>query len=165
MLVGGTALAAPPTWSPAWPAAAVLLFALVLGGLGASTFSRWRPPSSPTPTRRRRRQQALSQYNFAGDIGKTLIPGLVGLLLVVLSWQASVTLMGLLGLAAAGCCGGCCRRGEASSAKVASPSRRRQRLNRRFYAAGHRHAGHAVRMGFLTFHRFCSKGAGSAGIG
>ncbi|MDP1340844.1 MFS transporter, partial [Klebsiella variicola] len=79
-----------------------LLLALLLGGLGASTQH---PLASSMITDAYEDgggvKQALSQYNFSGDIGKTLIPGLVGLLLTVISWRASATLLGLLGLAAA----------------------------------------------------------------
>jgi FSR family fosmidomycin resistance protein-like MFS transporter len=172
MLVGGTALAGAAYLVAGLAGGLpVLLFALVLGGLGASTQH---PLASSIVADTHEAgggvKQALSQYNFAGDIGKTLIPGLVGLLLVVVSWQTSVTLMGLLGLAAAGLLWWLLpRRLEASSAKVASAKT----------VSGTGSAGglyallatgtldSAVRMGFLTFLPFLlkSKGAGSAGIG
>ena len=172
MLVGGTALAGAAYLVAGMAGGLpVLLFALVLGGLGASTQH---PLASSIVADTHEAgggvKQALSQYNFAGDIGKTLIPGLVGLLLVAVSWQTSVTLMGLLGLAAAGLLWRLLpTRLEASSAKVASAKT----------ASGAGSAGglyallatgtldSAVRMGFLTFLPFLlqSKGAGSAGIG
>ena len=172
MLVGGTALAGVAYLVAGLAGGLpVLLFALVLGGLGASTQH---PLASSIVADTHEAgggvKQALSQYNFAGDIGKTLIPGLVGLLLVVVSWQASVTLMGLLGLAAAGLLWWLLpTRLEASSAKVVSAKA----------VSGTGSAGglyallatgtldSAVRMGFLTFLPFLlqSKGAGSAGIG
>ena len=102
LLVGGTALAGWPISWPGGPAAWRCCWALLLGGLGASTQH---PLASSLVTEAHEAgggvKEALSQYNFAGDIGKTLIPGAVGLLLAVASWRASVTLMGLLGLAAA----------------------------------------------------------------
>src|SRR5476649_1068548 len=104
MLIGGTALAGL-AYLVAGQAGglAVLLMALLLGGLGASSQH---PLASSIVTDTHEAgggvKEALSQYNFAGDIGKTLIPALVGLLLLVCSWQASVSLIGLLGLAAAG---------------------------------------------------------------
>jgi FSR family fosmidomycin resistance protein-like MFS transporter len=172
MLVGGTALAGVAYLVAGLAGGLpVLLFALVLGGLGASTQH---PLASSIVADTHEAgggvKQALSQYNFAGDIGKTLIPGLVGLLLVVVSWQTSVTLMGLLGLAAAGLLWWLLpRRLEASSAKVASA-----KTVSGTGSAGGLHAllatgtlDSAVRMGFLTFLPFLlqSKGAGSAGIG
>ncbi|PHV08416.1 MFS transporter [Janthinobacterium sp. BJB412] len=172
MLVGGTALAGVAYLVAGLAGGLpVLLFALVLGGLGASTQH---PLASSIVADTHEAgggvKQALSQYNFAGDIGKTLIPGLVGLLLVVVSWQTSATLMGLLGLAAAGLLWWLLpKRLEASPAKVASAKT----------VGGSGSAGglyallatgtldSAVRMGFLTFLPFLlkSKGAGSAGIG
>ena len=46
-------------------------------------------------------KEALSHYNFAGDIGKTLIPGLIGLLLAIASWQTGALMIGALGVSAA----------------------------------------------------------------
>lgn len=103
MLVAGTALAGLAYLLAGLAGGlAVLLLALLLGGLGASVQH---PLASSIVTDTHEAgggvKEALSQYNFAGDIGKTLIPALVGLLLLVCSWQASVGLLGLLGLAAA----------------------------------------------------------------
>ncbi|MBA5636875.1 MFS transporter [Duganella sp. LX20W] len=172
MLVGGTALAGV-AYLIAGQAGGLtaLLVALLLGGLGASTQH---PLASSMVTDSHEAgggvKQALAQYNFAGDIGKTLIPGLVGLLLVVLSWQTSVTLMGLLGLAAA------------ALLWWLIPAQHRTLAQQHAQAAAAPHAGSAsglrallltgtldsaVRMGFLTFLPFLlkSKGAGTAGIG
>lgn len=172
MLVGGTALAGI-AYLIAGQAGGmtVLLIALLLGGLGASTQH---PLASSMVTDSHEAgggvKQALAQYNFAGDIGKTLIPGLVGLLLVVLSWQASVTLMGLLGLAAAGLlwwlipashefAAGQHKGAAATSGKGSASGLRALLLTGTLDSA--------VRMGFLTFLPFLlkSKGAGTAGIG
>ena len=172
MLVGGTALAGV-AYLIAGQAGdlAVLLVALLLGGLGASTQH---PLASSIVTDTHEAgggvKEALSHYNFAGDIGKTLIPALVGLLLLACSWQASVGLLGLLGLAAAALLWRLLPRpGEvpASQATVLKPITRSG-------SAGGFHAllatgtlDSAVRMGFLTFLPFLlkSKGAGTAGIG
>ncbi|MES2113880.1 MAG: MFS transporter, partial [Pseudomonadota bacterium] len=172
MLVGGTALAGI-AYLIAGQAGGmtVLLIALLLGGLGASTQH---PLASSMVTDSHEAgggvKQALAQYNFAGDIGKTLIPGLVGLLLVVVSWQASVTLMGLLGLAAAGLlwwlipashefAAGQHKGAAATSGKGSASGLRALLLTGTLDSA--------VRMGFLTFLPFLlkSKGAGTAGIG
>ena len=97
MLVGGTALAGVAYLLVGQATGLImLLLALLLGGLGASTQH---PLASSMITDAYEDgggvKQALSQYNFSGDIGKTLIPGLVGLLLTVISWRASATLLGL----------------------------------------------------------------------
>ncbi|EGM2222201.1 MFS transporter [Salmonella enterica] len=80
-----------------------LLLALLLGGLGASVQH---PLASSLITDSYSAgggvKEALAQYNFAGDIGKTLLPGLVGALLAVINWRESAVLLGLSGLATAG---------------------------------------------------------------
>ncbi|WP_352289419.1 hypothetical protein, partial [Psychrobacter sp. GW64-MNA-CIBAN-0177] len=84
----------------------------------------------------------------------TLIPGLIGLLLAVISWRASVTLLGVLGLLAAGLLWWLIpARAEASAAPV--------KATRTGGGAGSASGlralivtgtlDSAVRMGFLTF--------------
>jgi MFS family permease len=172
MLVGGTALAGV-AYLIAGQACGltVLLIALLLGGLGASTQH---PLASSLITDTYEAgggvKEALAQYNFAGDIGKTLIPGMVGLLLVVVSWQASVTLMGLLGLAAAGLLWWLI---PARDEQTSSKGKTAKAITGTGSATGLRALlltgtlDSAVRMGFLTFLPFLlkSKGAGTAGIG
>ncbi|WP_338525344.1 MFS transporter [Pseudomonas batumici] len=172
LLVGGTALAGL-AYLLAGQAGGltVLLLALLLGGLGASTQH---PLASSLITDTHEAgggvKEALSQYNFSGDIGKTLIPGLVGLLLTVVSWRASVTLMGVLGLAAAVLLWWLvpARALTSLGARKASAA-----VTGRGSASGLRALlltgtlDSAVRMGFLTFLPFLltNKGAGTAGIG
>ena len=172
MLIGGTALAGL-AYLVAGQAGglAALLVALMLGGLGASTQH---PLASSMVTDTHAAgggvKEALAQYNFAGDIGKTLIPGLIGLLLVVVSWRTSVTLIGLLGLAAAGLLWWLipardeAAAGKTKAARVASGNGSPRGL-RALLMTGTLDS--AVRMGFLTFLPFLlkSKGAGTAGIG
>ncbi|NVM75268.1 MFS family permease [Duganella sp. SG902] len=174
MLIGGTALAGVAYLIAGQAGGlATLLVALMLGGLGASTQH---PLASSLVTDAYEPgggvKEALSQYNFAGDIGKTLIPGAVGLLLVVVSWQTSVTLIGLLGLAAAlllwwlipssqpAHAGGAVKAAKAHAGRAGSVGGLRALL-----ATGTLDS--TVRMGFLTFLPFLlkSKGAGTAGIG
>lgn len=174
MLIGGTALAGVAYLIAGQAGGlATLLVALMLGGLGASTQH---PLASSLVTDAYEPgggvKEALSQYNFAGDIGKTLIPGAVGLLLVVVSWQTSVTLIGLLGLAAAlllwwlipasqpAHAGGAAKAAKAHAGRAGSVGGLRALL-----ATGTLDS--TVRMGFLTFLPFLlkSKGAGTAGIG
>ncbi|WP_308937140.1 MFS transporter [Duganella sp. BJB1802] len=113
MLIGGTALAGIAYLISGMAGGlTVLLISLLLGGLGASTQH---PLASSIVTDTHEAgggvKEALAQYNFAGDIGKTLVPGAVGLLLVVVSWQASVVLIGCpRPRRRRCCCGGCCRR-------------------------------------------------------
>jgi len=172
MLVAGTALAGLAYLLAGLAGGlAVLLMALLLGGLGASVQH---PLASSIVTDTHEAgggvKEALSQYNFAGDIGKTLIPALVGLLLLVCSWQASVGLLGLLGLAAAGLLW--CLLPKPDEVRASQQSVRKAIVGKQ--ARGGFHAllatgtlDSAVRMGFLTFLPFLlkSKGAGTAGIG
>ncbi|WP_201217856.1 MFS transporter [Pseudomonas sp. S32] len=172
LLVGGTALAGL-AYLLAGQAGGlgVLLLALLLGGLGASTQH---PLASSLITDTHEAgggvKQALSQYNFAGDIGKTLIPGLVGLLLTVITWRASVSLIGLLGLAAALALWWL----MPSRASTLAMQQKAPRPVQGQGSVGGLRAliltgtlDSAVRMGFLTFLPFLlkAKGAGTAGIG
>lgn len=172
LLVAGTALAGL-AYVLAGQAGglSLLLMALLLGGLGASTQH---PLASSLITDTHEAgggvKQALSQYNFAGDIGKTLLPGVVGLLLMLISWRASVTLMGLLGLMAAGLLWWLIpAQVEPASAQgkafTANAGRGSVGGLRALVLTGTLDS--AVRMGFLTFLPFLlqAKGAGTAGIG
>lgn len=172
LLVGGTALAGVAYLIAGQASGVVvLLLALLLGGLGASPQH---PLASSMVTDSHEAgggvRQALAQYNFAGDIGKTLIPGLVGLMLMVLSWQASVTLMGLLGLGAAALLWWLIPAAPAGAAHARTAAATASRPGstgglRALLLTGVLDS--AVRMGFLTFLPFLlkSKGAGTAGIG
>ncbi|HZO47799.1 MAG TPA: MFS transporter [Xanthobacteraceae bacterium] len=80
---------------------ALLVIALFVGGLGASTQH---PLASALVARAfagPRSLKALGTYNFAGDIGKMSVPAVVALLLTVMTWQPAVMLLGVIGLAAA----------------------------------------------------------------
>ncbi|WP_248805616.1 MFS transporter [Pseudomonas sp. MWU13-2100] len=172
LLVGGTALAGL-AYLLAGQASGltVLLLALLLGGLGASTQH---PLASSLITDTHEAgggvKEALSQYNFSGDIGKTLIPGLTGLLLTIISWRASVTLIGVLGLAAAALLWWLV---PTWAVNPPGPGKASAALAGKGSAGGLRALlltgtlDSAVRMGFLTFLPFLlsSKGAGTAGIG
>ncbi|AOI72365.1 MFS transporter [Burkholderia ubonensis] len=172
LLVGGTALAGL-AYLVAGQAGglAVLLIALVLGGLGASTQH---PLASSMVTDAYEAgggvKEALSQYNFSGDIGKTLIPGLIGLLLTVVTWRTSATLIGLLGVVSAVLMAWLIpAQHTARAARKAAPGAAAGAGSRAglraLLATGTLDS--AVRMGFLTFLPFLlkSKGAGTAGIG
>jgi MFS transporter, FSR family, fosmidomycin resistance protein len=79
----------------------LLLVALFVSGLGASTQH---PLASSLMARAfagPRSMKALGTYNFAGDIGKMTLPAAAALLLVVMSWRPALALLGALGLVAA----------------------------------------------------------------
>ncbi|MFJ3485378.1 MFS transporter [Pseudomonas sp. NPDC090202] len=170
LLVGGTVLAALAyLLIGAASGLGVLLVALLLGGLGASSQH---PLASSLITDAYEAgggiKQALSQYNFAGDIGKTLVPGLVGLSLTVLSWRASAIGVGMLGMAVAvwlwWMMPSTTATAQTGKGKVGSGAGSVGGL-RAMIVTGTLDS--AVRMGFLTFLPFLlqAKGAGSAGIG
>jgi MFS transporter, FSR family, fosmidomycin resistance protein len=79
----------------------LLMVALFIGGLGASTQH---PLGSALMARAfagPRSMKALGTYNFAGDIGKMTVPAATALLLVVMPWRPALALIGACGLAAA----------------------------------------------------------------
>jgi MFS transporter, FSR family, fosmidomycin resistance protein len=102
VLAGGTALAGlgycVAGASTGFP---LLLLALFIGGLGAST----QHPLASTLVARAfagvRSRKALGLYNFSGDIGKMTVPAAAALLLTVMPWRPSLTLLGAAGLMAA----------------------------------------------------------------
>lgn len=171
LLVGGTALAGLAyLLAGQAQGLAVLLLALMLGGLGASTQHPLASSLvSDTHEAGGSVKQALSQYNVAGDIGKMLIPGLVGVLLAVISWRTSVSLIGVLGLVAAGLMAWliAARGTPALLEKIARVPSGNGSVSglRALICTGTLDS--AVRMGFLTFLPFLlgHKGAGTAGIG
>ncbi|UWF51478.1 MFS transporter [Pseudomonas sp. N3-W] len=171
MLIGGTLLTGVAYLLAGQAGGLVmLLLALMLGGLGASTQHPLASSMvSDTFEAGGGVKEALSQYNFAGDIGKTLVPAMVGLLLTVVSWRASVSLMGLLGLAAARLLWWLmpARNGSAVHLKKSASVSAHDSVGglRALLLTGVLDS--AVRMGFLTFLPFLltNKGAGTAGIG
>lgn len=79
----------------------MLVAALLLGGFGASTQH---PIGSALVARAfagSRALTALGTYNFAGDIGKMLVPASASLLLLVLAWRPTVAVLGAVGFIAA----------------------------------------------------------------
>jgi MFS family permease len=76
---------------------AMLLVALFIGGLGASTQH---PIASALVARAfagPRSLKALGTYNFAGDIGKMTIPAALSLMLLVMAWRPALAILGCLG--------------------------------------------------------------------
>jgi MFS family permease len=79
----------------------MLAAALIVGGVGAST----QHPLASTLVARAftgpRAIKALGTYNFAGDIGKMIMPAAAALLITQMPWRPAVALLGACGLAAA----------------------------------------------------------------
>jgi FSR family fosmidomycin resistance protein-like MFS transporter len=76
---------------------AMLLGALFIGGLGASTQH---PIASALVARAfagPRSLKALGTYNFAGDIGKMTLPATLSLMLLVMAWRPALAILGCLG--------------------------------------------------------------------
>jgi MFS transporter, FSR family, fosmidomycin resistance protein len=79
----------------------LLVVALFVGGLGASAQH---PLASSLMARAfagPRSMKALGTYNFAGDVGKMIVPAAASLLLIAMSWRPALALLGGLGLLAA----------------------------------------------------------------
>jgi MFS family permease len=102
VLAGGTALAGLGyCLAGASAGFGLLLVALVIGGLGASTQH---PLASALIARAfagARSMKALGTYNFAGDIGKMTVPAIASVLLVAMPWRPVLALIGACGLVAA----------------------------------------------------------------
>ena len=76
---------------------AMLLGALFIGGLGASTQH---PIASALVARAfagPRSLTALGTYNFAGDIGKMTVPAALSLILLAMAWRPALAILGCLG--------------------------------------------------------------------
>jgi len=80
---------------------ALLVLALFLGGVGAATQH---PIGSALVMRAfsgARSLKAFGAYNFAGDVGKVLLPATATSLLLILPWRPAYTMLGLAGIVAA----------------------------------------------------------------
>ncbi len=79
----------------------MLLGALLVGGLGASTQH---PVASALVARAfagPRSLRALGTYNFSGDLGKMTVPAVLSLMLLAMSWRPALAILGGAGLAMA----------------------------------------------------------------
>ncbi len=147
----------------------MLVAALFVGGLGASTQHPLASSLIAQAFAGARSRHALGSYNFAGDIGKMTVPAAASLLFVLLPWREALALLGGAGsLAAVVIYVAMPRLRESASAP-------RQQAVR---AAGGRGFGFplllsvgvidsATRMGFLTFLPFVltAKGASLPTVG
>jgi len=76
----------------------LLIGALVVAGLGASTQHPLASSLIAQAFAGKRSLKALGTYNFAGDIGKMTVPAVASLLLIVLPWREAVALLGAAGI-------------------------------------------------------------------
>jgi MFS transporter, FSR family, fosmidomycin resistance protein len=80
---------------------AMLLGALLLSGIGASTQH---PIASALVARAFARAgslKAIGAYNFAGDLGKMTVPAALSLMLLAMPWRPALFILGSLGIAIA----------------------------------------------------------------
>jgi MFS family permease len=78
-----------------------LVLALLLGGVGAATQHPIAPALVMHTFRGSRSLKAFGTYNFAGDVGKVLVPATATSLLLILPWRPAYILLGLAGIVAA----------------------------------------------------------------
>ncbi len=151
---------------------AMLMVALVVGGLGSSVQHPIAADLVARAFSGRRSRTALARYNFSGDIGKMAVPAATAWLVVLMPWRSAALLLGAAGLAAAAAVL-VLRRGlpaeTAAPAHVAAtPAAAAPTAGRGFpLLLGIGVIDSATRMGFLTFLPFLlrSKGADVPMIG
>jgi FSR family fosmidomycin resistance protein-like MFS transporter len=144
---------------------AVLVMALFVAGLGASTQHPIASALVAHAFAGPRSLKALGTYNFAGDIGKMTLPAAASLLLVLLPWREALGLFGGIGVLAAIVIFLATPR----LVRVAPPPKRKTDTrvggNSRFGFALLLSVGiidSATRMGFLTFLPFLLKAKGAS---
>jgi len=80
---------------------AMLLGALVIGGLGSGVQHPIGAHLVSQAFSGARSRQALATYNFSGDLGKMAFPAATAWLLTLMNWRAATAVIGIVGLAAA----------------------------------------------------------------
>src|SRR5438874_1447382 len=81
---------------------AMLVGALVVGGLGSGVQHPIGAHLVSQAFSGARSRQALAGYNFSGDLGKMAFPAATAWLLTMMNWRAATTVIGIVGLCAAG---------------------------------------------------------------
>lgn len=135
---------------------AMLLGALLLGGIGSSTQH---PIASALVARAfagASSLKAIGAYNFAGDLGKMTVPAVLSLMLLVTPWRPALFILGSLGVVVAVVILFAAPRRESAHAATRSASYRaeleRQRQPLAFaLLTGIGVIDSATRMGFLLF--------------
>jgi MFS family permease len=101
-LVAGTFVAAAAVFALQWATSPVVLgLLLAIGGLGASVQH---PLASTLPAKAYRGpalRTVLGTYNFTGDLGKMIVPGVLTLLIAAVGWRHGTAAIGVLGLGVA----------------------------------------------------------------
>jgi FSR family fosmidomycin resistance protein-like MFS transporter len=77
---------------------AILVVALVLGGIGSSTQHPIASSLVAEAYQGHRSRGALGTYNFAGDLGKMALPSIAAGLIAMMSWRLATSLIGIAGL-------------------------------------------------------------------
>jgi MFS transporter, FSR family, fosmidomycin resistance protein len=72
---------------------------LILGGMGSSTQHPLASSAIADAYKREGMRAALSAYNFSGDVGKFIVPGIAALLVANAGWHRAITTLGLFGIA------------------------------------------------------------------
>src|SRR5205823_8733813 len=99
LLAAGTAVAAIGyLFLGASSSVAMLAVALVLGGIGSSTQHPIASSLIAAAYDGPRSRGALGTYNFAGDLGKMALPAMTACLIAVVSWHATASVIGIIGL-------------------------------------------------------------------
>src|SRR6185312_5063732 len=80
---------------------AMLLVALVVGGMGSSVQHPIAANLVAQVFPGTRSRSALASYNFSGDLGKMAFPAATAWLLTLLPWRGATAVIGIVGLAAA----------------------------------------------------------------
>lgn len=135
---------------------AMLLGALVLSGIGASTQH---PIASALVARAfagAGSLKAIGAYNFAGDLGKMTVPAVLSLMLLVTPWRPALFVLGCLGIAVAAVILFAAPRRESGRPTVRTDSHRTELERKRQPLAFALLTGigvidSATRMGFLLF--------------
>src|SRR6201987_4860547 len=103
MLAAGTAVAGAAYLAlGASSTLAMLVLALILGGLGSSTQHPIASSLVAAAYQGPRSRGALGTYNFAGDLGKMALPAVTAGLIAVMSWRLAAVVVGIIALLGAG---------------------------------------------------------------
>src|SRR5271163_246469 len=170
MLAAGTAVAGAAYLAlGASSTLAILVVALILGGIGSSTQHPIASNLVATAYQGPRSRGALGTYNFAGDLGKMALPSITAGLIAVMSWRSAASMVGMIGLAGAVVIGLLLRHMPLASAdstdvppasiKTPEHANRPHRGFRLLLAIGVLDS--ATRMGFLTFLPFLLRAKGA----
>jgi MFS transporter, FSR family, fosmidomycin resistance protein len=145
---------------------AMLLGALVIGGLGASAQH---PIASALVARAfagPRSLRALGTYNFCGDLGKMTVPAALSLMLLAMPWRPALAILGSIGFAMAVVILGFTPRFDRMAVGKVQATQRRadspQQPSSFLLLLGIGVLDSAVRMGFLLFLPFLLKAKGAS---